>query len=765
VRVRDLALVREDLRYYFTNGYLIFGKPIRGRRIFALFAAMDGTDDAEIIVRPPNHAERLSLSTFIGSPNLNEHFRSSVLIFTDDTAEKLAAMLAEEAAAKKSEDRGFLLASRWNPIVRNLLSSFEVRIVEDLLKNEPASRGAFYSAINGARTGNFDAVVDPTGSEQVVVGQLTDHSGKPAFDIWASFQSKSQRQEAKPPQDEAKISNYRIEATLDSDLRMSAVTRVTVEPKERISGALAFELSPQMELQRASLDGVPVEIYRQDSVRDALIRGSVNEPLLVVLPQPLEPGRKYELEFHHSGRVVLVAGNNVYFVESRMTWYPQHGLQFSNFDLTFRYPKTLDLVATGKVVEERTDGEQKITRRQTTSPVRLAGFNLGEYAKAEASKGRFQVEVYGNRAIEIPARKVPTPAPAGGGRAEPPGLKSGQVVTMPAASAAGPNPAARLSLLAVEIADELDWMASQFGPPPIELLTVSPIPGYFGQGFPGLIYLSTVSFLNDRDRPAIVQGDRYRTFFSEIIHAHETAHQWWGNLVTSATYHDEWMMEALANYTALLVLEKKKGTKAIDDVLDEYRGDLLAPSGAERLPLDSAGPITWGTRLQSSRGIEVWRTITYEKGSWILHMLRRRMGDGPFLALLGELCKKYAYQPLTTEQFRQLAGSFAPKDNPDPTLEAFFDSWVYSTGIPNLELKSSVRGKAPSLTLSVTVKQTGVSDDYSVDVPIEIRFATGKPLMKWVRTSNDPVTINIPVRTAPTKVELAPRNSILMAQK
>ena len=91
----------------------------------------------------------------------------------------------------------------------------------------------------------------------------------------------------------------------------------------------------------------------------------------------------------------------------------------------------------------------------------------------------------------------------------------------------------------------MEFMSANFGPPPLKTLTVSPIPGTFGQGFPGLIYLSTLAYLKPSEYPAALHTEQQRRFFSELLHAHEAAHQWWGNLVTAASYQDEWLMEAL----------------------------------------------------------------------------------------------------------------------------------------------------------------------------------------------------------------------------
>src|SRR5215469_6936115 len=109
---------------------------------------------------------------------------------------------------------------------------------------------------------------------------------------------------------------------------------------------------------------------------------------------------------------------------------------------------------------------------------------------------------------------------------------------------------------------------------------------------------------------------RQQVLFTELLHAHETAHQWWGNIVTAEGYHDAWLMEALANYSGLLYLEKHKGARTVEAMLNDYRAGLLQKidSGAIQ---DSVGPIVMGTRLQSSVSPDAWKRIVYGKGSWI----------------------------------------------------------------------------------------------------------------------------------------------------
>src|SRR6185369_1659751 len=83
-RVRDLTLFKDDIRIYFNEGHLIFSKPVTGRRIAAVFSADVEGGDGEVILFPPDRAERRSLASYIGAPNLDDHFRAALLLFTGD---------------------------------------------------------------------------------------------------------------------------------------------------------------------------------------------------------------------------------------------------------------------------------------------------------------------------------------------------------------------------------------------------------------------------------------------------------------------------------------------------------------------------------------------------------------------------------------------------------------------------------------------------------------------------------------------------------
>lgn len=761
-QVRDLRFNREDVRFYLTEGYLIFGKPVEGGRFTAVFSAAVEGGDAEMLVMPPHRSERLSLASFAGAPNLSEHFHSAAFVFSDETYPELLKLIQSGPAVRKRPEKGAELAGAWDGIVRNFSQSFQVRILKDVLGETRATAGFFYGALVGQKLGNFDFLYDPRLPEQIAIGQVSVRYNRGYFDVWTRFQARSFRNGTRQaPAGDAAVSNYRINATFDPELKLHVTTQATLVPGRGATRAIQFDISPLMEITEASVAGEPAEVFQPETVRASLIRGDQDRPLLVIPAKPLEAGREYEVEMKHSGSVISDAGNGVYFVGARGSWYPNKFPQFARYDLAFRYPKDLDLVATGKSVEQTEDGDWRISRHRIETPVRLAGFNVGRFEHRSVTRGGYTVDVYANRGLEAalqpPRRLIVVPPPQAG----PAGDRRWTVDLSPFPDERPRlDPMTHLEQLAGQIASGLEFMAGHFGPPVLKNLTVSPIPGTFGQGFPGLVYLSTLAYLDPRFRPVAMQSEMQRLFYSDIMHAHETAHQWWGNLVASAGAEDDWIMEALANYSALLYIEKTKGARSVDQVLEEYRSDLLKKTEGGGT-VESSGPIIWGGRLNSSKTPDAWRVITYEKGSWIVHMLRRRLGDERFLAMLGQLRRQYQYQTLSTSEFRAVAASALPPKSFDPELEAFFEQWVYSTGIPSFKMTHSVQGKAPNLRVTGTIVQADAPEDFSTEVPVEIQFAKGKPVVKWVRTANGPAPFSVPVRQAPAKVLLDPGGAVL----
>jgi hypothetical protein len=762
-RVRDLSLIREDVKVFLTDGYLILAKPVAGAPLAAFFSAETENGDGEVLLVPPTASERASLAHYTQTPTLNEHFRGALLLFTDGTGAEMEAFIAERQLKPEAE-MGALLAQQWTPTLRSLTASFETRLLEDLVGGAPPEQGLFFAAVAQTKLGNFDVIYDPQAREEVTIGHLTYRENRSFYDIWTSFPGRRTRQgRPKTPELDFELQHVNIAATLDANLHLKATTklRIVLPPaaqRKRTGALLALDISRRMRVTAARVDGKPVDVYQRESMRTALLRGSDNDTFLLSPGEPLAGG-VHEIEVEHEGDVVNAAGNGVYAVSARGTWYPHHGTQFATYELAFEHARALTVVASGEPVGDRdtADPLRVVSQFRSTVPLRFVGFNVGEYQRSVVERAGLRVEMYANKAVETaltPRRQdllvAPPLIPPPRGGAPRRGMDA---IVMPAPNPP-PSPAQAIERLAGEVVEAYQFLASRFGPPPLKTLAVSPIPGAFGQGFPGLIYLSTLSYLDPRDRPAVANDQYQRIFFSDILVAHEVAHQWWGNQVASTGYQDEWMMEALANYSALMMLEKRKGAKAIDPVLEIYRQHLLAKT-AEGKTVDSVGPIRLGLRLESSEAPGAWRTITYEKGTWILHMLRRRLGDVAWNQLLGKIAREYKGRRLSAALFLEEAAKLLPKTDPDPKMENFAATWIQGTGIPSLRLAP---GKVPG---QGTIEQSEVDEDFSVDVPVEIQYRGGKTETRWVRTDGASTAFQWKLAGPVAKITLDPHSAVL----
>ena len=194
---------------------------------------------------------------------------------------------------------------------------------------------------------------------------------------------------------------------------------------------------------------------------------------------------------------------------------------------------------------------------------------------------------------------------------------------------------------------------------------------------------------------------------SENIIAHETAHQWWGDLLSWKSYRDQWLFEALANYSALLLLESESPPQ-FRMVMEKYRQNLLAKN-KEGSPLADAGPVTFGTRLNCSHFPDGYDAISYGRGTWLFHMLRNMLrdaerssrgrsvnlsdaqADAPFLRALSKARERFQERAINTREFLQVFEEELPPSlryEGRKSLDWFYEGWVNGTALPHLELQS-----------------------------------------------------------------------------
>lgn len=715
-RVRELQLSHGGVKIYLTEGILSFLTPVAGQIVGAVFTTQDvDAGDGEILALPPNRAERASLARFTKSPNLDEHFSSALLLFTDATATELHEQM-QERPLHPIPDAAPKLEQQWENLVRGAAFGLSLRLTGSLLDGHRPAEGFFYAFMSGRNFGPFDFTYLPEENECVTLGRPLSgtQSDKPAnagYQLWTQYRPPHS---SPTPAPLAEIGNYRIEADIRTDLRLSSAAKFQMSVS-RNTRAVSLGLSDRLRIRSASIDEKPVEFMQSKTIEDSR-RAPENQrlPLFLLLSAAdLKPGQTYEVEVDYEGSVIGQTADGSYFVGDRNAWFPQAGPTFASFDLTFRCPEALRLVSTGELLSDQASNGIRTVHRRSLAPERFAGFNLGHYTSVTQQRGPYDIECDANQGAD-------------------------ETLSLNGALE-GDHDALTRAILK-ETGDLLEGYGRRWGQLPIHDVVVSPIPGYLGQGFPGLIYLSTVSYVKQGDRPKALRTPAIDAFFSEMLLPHETAHQWWGNVVSSADYRTDWLMEAMASEAALEVLEQTKGRAAVAQILELYKQNLLAEHDGRTV--ESVGPVDFGYRLEDDGGRLAWQAITYEKGAWILWMLRNRMGADGFIKMQAALIHRYVNHAVTNDEFRKLAAEFLPPNSPDRSLQSFFDSWISGVGIPSLALQTPGRGRQQIL------KMSGVDDDFEADVPLSCADAKGVAATYWIRASTGDNPVEPPAGTS-----------------
>jgi hypothetical protein len=757
-RVRELRFQRGEAKIWLNDGWLLFRQPVRGVITAAMFVAEEETSDGELLLLPPTRADRRSLAHYTRSTNLEDKFRNALMIFSDNTGAELMAEL-RRIEAKSNPDMGLLLAGKWNSVLSNLTNSLEQRLLQDLQDERRAELGLFYAVIGGTRLGTLDIILDGRATQPQIVGRLAQSPQGTIFETWLHFRPRRWRSESSELP--FRLENYQISAEIAPDLSMGCITSVRVAPQRAGLLVLPLEINARMRIEKVLVNGEPAEFFQQASLRSRAARTDENEGFLVQLPRPTVARETLSLQIEHRGAVISTTPQRTHLVSARGTWYPQSSYGFSNYQLRYRYPRQYTLVSTGERRADSTDGDFRQTEFQTARPVRLAGFNLGEYEREAASRGSLQVELYYTRAMRETRTTVLAPPPVMP-RQRTPGTVMATVIRDET------SPEAWLHGMTKGMMDAFQYFQSIFGEPTQSTLVAAPVPGVFGQGFPGLLYLSTLAYADPQTLSPERRHAFQRNHFNEILIPHEVAHQWWGNLISFDEVDNEWLSEALTNYSALLFLEKQRGARLMDAVLEGYQSHLLSEvklAGGESEALEGRGPLTWAPHLRQSEP-EAWQGIIYEKGSWVMHMLRRRMGDEAFLRALRAMLAENKLVSLDSAHFREILLRHLPKDMDASALDAFLETWVQATGIPQMELrlppvKSAAAARAGTSAVSGTILLRGAPEDAVYEVPLELRLANGKTQVRWVRVAGEENNFQFSMPARVTKVTLDPGRWLL----
>jgi hypothetical protein len=782
-KIREASLDRAALHISLDDGTIAFSDDANGHITGAFFNGF-----GEVLLSPPNKAERASLALFTGAAILEEKFSTAYFRFNDD-------VLAELQPSLRTADDPDAFVAEWGMTARNLAGEDAIRLLltfSDSLTSDRSSESKstndhmLHGFLQGEKLGTFDVRYDSLVTEQIAAGQHKRIEGQDYYDVWTSFSATRAKassktktgsgQEVETPNPGFDITNFRIRAEVRPPTQLEAKATLSIIGRQGARRALLFELSRLLQVKEVRVDGRPVEFIHNQAIEGSQLAKRGNDVVAVILPSALNAGQKAELSFDYSGAVLSEAANGLLYVGEHGTWYPNRGLAMAVFDIEFRYPPGWTLVATGQRVKGESAGPGLSSRWVSERPVPVAGFNLGKYSQTVTHSGKVAIVTYATSNLERSLQAAVTPEPV-----IPDLLKrrTGMEPLPLTAVPQVPSPSQNSQMVGTASAKAVEFYERRFGAFPYGGLAITQMPGSFSQGWPGLIFLSSYCFLSPQEKERL-EGDPGRRLISEQVIAHETAHQWWGDLVTWSGYRDQWIMEGLANYSAMMLLESRDPAK-FHAVMQKYRDDLLAKN-RKGIPLMDAGPVTLGVRLSSSQLPDGYGGVSYGRGTWLFHMLRTMMRDSerkssrgavrtkpaaeePFLRALRRLRLDYEGRPVSTAELMAVFEAELPAAvsyEGRKSLDWFYEGWVNGTAIPAFNLRNLKFTDKGAITLvSGTIVQEHAPEDLVTAIPLYASLAGKNVFLGHVFAEGREIPFRISAPAGTRKILLDPEQTLL----
>lgn len=760
--VNNLKLKRDAANFTLKSGELYFITPVEDKVTAAVFIG-----DGEMSLTPPTDIEKHSLSIFTGEGAITEQFSKLVLRFTDKTFEEIksspnATMKTggpgASAARSAYRDNEDLLRKR-------LRENRDSRTLYDIYN--PAGEKFFMAFIDGKRFNKLVFLIEPFGVPGATPEEVALFSyGETDGGIWAAFHREEEYQKGTASSSEDNrlidITRHEIDAAIKG-AHLAATDRLTFKNLHAGTRVVPFELFRSLRVKSVQdTGGTELSFVQEDKNEDS--------DFAVIMPKPLGAGETVQLAIQYEGDEALRdSGGGNFILIPRSTWYPGNANSLfaedrATFDMTFRYPKSNTFVGTGsQAAPDSKEGDISVAKWSSgQTELAVAGFNYGRFKKkmiTDKDSG-YDVEFYANVEVPDEIKEIQQRID----QMESQGQRT--MTTLGAISTTGIADSA--------LADAQNAMRiynAYYGKLPYGRIAMTQQPAAgFGQAWPTLVYMPYMAFIDSTQRAQLLGTRGGTDNFWRYVAPHEVAHQWWGHIVGWDSYHDQWMSEGFAEFSASLYVQFIRGNDKFVDFWEDLRKQIVeaSPATKDRKPY-TVGPVTQGYRLNNGKTGGVARYLIYPKGAYILHMLRMMMyasnkgGDQRFQEMMKDFVKTHFNQPVSTEDFKAIVEKhMTPEMNVmgNGKMDWYFNQWVYGTQVPAYKFEYKV---ASDGTLNGKVTQSGVSDDFVMLVPLYVDMGKGWAKLGAARmTGNTSIDIkDLKLPAVPKRVAVCAMNDVL----
>lgn len=525
------------------------------------------------------------------------------------------------------------------------------------------------------------------------------------------------------------IESYKIDIDFNPKISyLSGKASVEISSKVGSLDSIKFKLNPQLQILRIFDEEKNELFYAQDKLR---------KYLYVYPVQPASHLDSYRIEIFYRGRLKLpepatdvVAQTQIirkkievplryrtYLFSQLAYWYPAPSdTDYFEARLKIIIPPEYSCVATGKLIEygrlEEVDRVEEIEKVgnsvyvfETLYPVKYLAFIVGKFSKAIGNPESSPVDIFVSSNRSFQEREV---------------LERARDILDFYQARFGPNPYGRLSIV------QRYWTQSGGHSPPSFIIL---------DEFPRL-----PSGRKYRERESPVSLSRWDEYYL----AHEIAHQWWGQGVTWATYHDQWLSEGLAQFSTILYIREKRGEGIFSHILRKFNFWTKKKS--------NWGPITLGSRLSHS-DFDAFQSIIYNKTSLILNMLMEILGEEVFFRGLREFFNDHKYSAAKTRDFIDTMERISGKD-----LKKFFEGWFNSHLLPEIKATHTIQKNEDGYLLKFKFIQRQRQGPFVFPLWLEWR-EKGQRVIKKVIIHAMTEDVEFQLKERPEKIKLNSTNA------
>lgn len=273
----------------------------------------------------------------------------------------------------------------------------------------------------------------------------------------------------------------------------------------------------------------------------------------------------------------------------------------------------------------------------------------------------------------------------------------------------------------------LQFFADQIGPYPYKKLANVQSTTIFG----GMENASAIFYAESS-----ITGTRSE----EDLLAHEIAHQWFGDAVSEKSFAHLWLSEGFSTFFTNYYFEKKYGKEKARERWEKAREEVVSFASS------SSQPVVDSTKNLMS----LLNPNSYNKGAWVLHMLRNEVGDKNFQQIVQTYYQQYKGSNAETRDLEAIAEEISGKE-----LTPFFDQWLYRPGIPVLQISTKVQNDE----FYLYVEQKG--KPYQLTLEADIVLHGGEIVRKQFAIKEASHVFTVPVKGSSVNFSLDPDVKLL----